>query len=292
LKLKPRNYRNKRAVSPVISTVIITATIIALVMVAVVFANNFLSARLAESDFSAAKQFMQTVGMQIDDVAWRIGQTETIRYSSRYGDINVLSNVSLMYTISITTLENPIPYVFYTNTTQFVFFNMPISQYSVTNNYYEQIWPSQVSSLTLKGSSASTSRVFAIEKLPMPDGNYVRVVTAPTIRLVNSTIETANNSTFYFKLYLPLLSLESAPKKSQSVTLTGDSISIKTQNHIKSISITVSFPQAGSGWDNTFFHFPTVGGIVKEDINAPSGYTDCVIELYAGAVSVSLGAHV
>lgn len=258
-----------------------------------VFANNFLSARLAESDFNAAKQFMQTVGLQIDDVAWRIGQTETIRYSSRYGDINVL-NVNLTYTIEIQTQESyPNYYTFYTNNTKFVFFNMPISQYTVSNGYFEQIWPSKVSSLTLKGSSASTSRVFAVEKLPMSDGNYVRVVTTPVIRLVNSMINiTTTNSTSYFKLYLPLLFNGTSPKKSQSVTLTGDSISVKTQNHIKSIRVTVSFPQAASGWDKTFFNFPTL----QEVINAPSGYPsgnkDCVIELYSGVVSVSLGAHV
>lgn len=291
--MKAKNRRNKRAVSPVISTVIITATIVALVTVVMVFANNFLSARLAESDFNAAKQFMQTVGLQIDDVAWRIGQTETIRYSSRYGDINVL-NVNLTYTIEIQTQESyPNYYTFYTNNTKFVFFNMPISQYTVSNGYFEQIWPSKVSSLTLKGSSASTSRVFAVEKLPMSDGNYVRVVTTPVIRLVNSMINiTTTNSTSYFKLYLPLLFNGTSPKKSQSVTLTGDSISVKTQNHIKSIRVTVSFPQAASGWGNTFFNFPTL----QEVINAPSGYPsgnkDCVIELYSGVVSVSLGAHV
>jgi hypothetical protein len=276
----------------VISTVIITGTIIALVTVAIVFANNFLSARMAESDFNAAKQFMQTLGLQIDDVAWRIGQTETLRYSSRYGDINVL-NVNLTYTIEIKTLENPNFYAFYTGNTKFVFFSMPISKYTISNNYYEQIWPSQVSSLTLKGSSAPTSRVFAIQKTSMSDGNYIRVVTAPVIRLINSTIVTATNSTFYFKLYLPLLSNGTAPKKSQSITLTGDSVSVKTQNHITGIRITVDFPQSAAGFNNSFFHFPTV----QEVINSPSGYPqlpskDCVIELYTGAVDVSLGVHV
>lgn len=293
MKLKAKNRRNNRAISPVISTVIITGTIIALVTVAVVFANNFLSARLAESDFSVAKQFMQTLGLQIDDVAWRMGQTETIRYSSRYGDVNILQNVKLNYTIEIKTLESPSTYqVYYSNKTRFVSFNMPVSQYTVSNNYFEQIWPTKVSTLTVKGSSAPTSTVFAVEKTPMSDGSYVRVVTAPVIRLINSTIVTATNSTFYFKLYLPLLSLDTAPKKSQSVTLTGDSVSIKTKNHITSIRISVDFSQA-SDFNNTFFHFPSV----QEVINAPSGYPslptkDCVIELYTGAVSVSLGANV
>jgi len=282
-----KHRRNKKAVSPVISTVIITATIVVLVLVAAVFANNFLSARMAESDFNAAKQFMKTMGLQIDDVAWRIGQTETIRYTSRDGDVNFL-NATLNYKIEINTGSGFT--LFSANDTGIIFFKMPVSKYTVSNNYYELIWPAQISNIMLKGSSAPVSKVFAVEKLQnMSDGSYIRVVTAPMIRQINSTITTATNSTFYFKLYLPLLSLESAPKKSQSVTLTGNSILVKTKNHITSIKVTVSFPKSGLGYDNAFFNFPSS---LQETINTPPGYDDCVIELYTGAVSVELGAHV
>jgi len=64
-----------------------TGTVVALISVALVFANNLLSVRMAESEFNSAIQVMQTVGLQIDDVAWVIGRTETARYSSRYGDV-------------------------------------------------------------------------------------------------------------------------------------------------------------------------------------------------------------
>jgi hypothetical protein len=289
MKAKPAESfrRNKKAISPVISTVIITGAIIVLVTVAVVFANNFLSARMAEGDFNAAKQFMKTLGLQIDDVAWRIGQTETIRYTSRDGEVTFV-NTTLTYKIEIKTVENPSFTVFSENSTGIVFFRMPVSKYSVSNNYYELIWPSSISNLTLKGSSVPVAKEFAVEKLSMYDGSYIRVVTAPMIRLVNSTITTATNSTFYFKLYLPLISLASAPKKSQSVTLTGESITAKTKNHITAIRITVSFPKASLGFDSTFYNFPTL----QETINAPSGYNDCVIEFYTGVVSTSLGAYV
>jgi hypothetical protein len=281
-----RGLRNKKAIEPVISTVIITGTIIALVTVATIFANNLLSARVAESDFASAKQFMQTIGLQIDDVAWKIGQTETIRYSSRYGTINSL-NAPLTYTINVTTTSGATK-LFSQNSTGIIYFYMPISYYSISNNYFSQVWPSQVSTLTTRGSSAPVAKVFAVEKIPMFDGNYIRIVTAPTIRVINSTIITATNSTFYFKLYLPLLSLKSSPMLSQSVTLTGNSILVKTENSIKSIGVSVSFPKASSGFDNTFFHFP----LITEVLNAPSGYTNCVAEFYTGAVAVSIGANV
>lgn len=238
---------------------------------------------MAEDDFNSAKQFMQTIGLQIDDVAWRIGQKETIRYSSRYGSIKSL-NATLTYTIEINTTGSFT--LFSQNSTGIIYFYMPVSYYTVGNNYFSQVWPSQVSGLTYRGSSAPVSKVFAVEKMPMFDGSYVRVVTAPVIRLINSTIVTASNRTFYFKLYLPLLTLKSSPMLSQSVTLTGNSISAKTQRSIKSIRVTVSFPSATSGFDNKFFNFP----VTQEVIKAPSGYTDCVVQFYTGAVSVSLGA--
>jgi len=259
--------------------------VIALVTVAMVFANNFLSARMAESDFNAAKQTMQTIGLQIDDVAWKIGQRETIRYSSKYGAINVLNN-TLTYKIYLNNSSQP----FFQGNTSVIYFNMPNSQYTISNNWYQLFWPSQISALTLKGSSAPTSKVFGIEKIPMSDGNFIRVVTAPMFRVINSTIVTGSNSTFYFKFYLPQVSLKSAPRLSQSVTLTGNSILVKTQNKVTSIKIVLSFPQAVNGFDNTFFNFPSVQEIINTPPGYPSANKDCVIEIYTGAVSTELGA--
>ncbi len=245
---------------------------------------------MAQSDFNSAKQFMQTIGLQIDDAAWKIGQTDTIRYSSRYGTMNSLNGI-LTYTINVTTTGG-VTTLFSQNSTGIIYFYMSTSYYSISNNYFSQVWPSQVSTLTYRGSSAPVAKVFAVEKIPMFDGSYIRVVAAPAIRIINSTITTGTNSTFYFELYLPLLSLKSSPRLSQSATLTGNSISVKTQSSIKSIGISVGFRNVSSGFDNTFFHFP----VTSEVINAPSGYTsankNCVIELYTGAIGVSLGANV
>jgi flagellin-like protein len=289
--LKNKNNRSKKGISPAISTVILTAITIALVTVAMVFANNFLSARMAESDFNTAKQFMQTIGLQIDDVAWKIGQTETIRYSSKYGTMSVLNDaLSYSYNIYIKTSGNPSWQLFSSSKTGVILFNMPNSQYTISNNWYQLFWPSQISTLTLNGSSAPTSKVFGVEKIPMSDGNFIRVVTAPMIRLITSNITIGTtNSTYYFRFYLPLVSLTSAPRISQSVTLTGNAISVKTQNRITSINITMTFPT--SGFDNTFFNFPSIQQIINMPSGYPSANKDCVIELYTGAVGIDLGAH-
>jgi hypothetical protein len=284
-----RSFRNKKGVAPVIATVIITGTIIALVTVAMIFANNLLTATMAQSDFNSAKQFMQTIALQIDDTAWRIGQRDTVYYSSRYGTIGSPNTTVLTYKINVTDTVSGVALATYSENTTIAYFYMRVSYYSISNNYFSQIWPSQSPSLAYVGPSAPVARLFAVEKMPMSDGSYIRVVAAPVIRLINSTINTASNSTFYFKLYLPLLSLKSSRALSQSVTLTGDSISILTKSSTKSIriGISVSFPKSLIGFDYKFFGFSTASPSMV--VVAPSGYNSWVAEVYAGAVAMSIG---
>ena len=265
----------KTAITPVISSVIMTGAMIAILSVTVVFANNFLWARVAEGDFNSSKQLMQTVGLQIDDVAWTTGRTETTKYASQYGEVVFVPAV-LTYNVSV----NGVPESYETGA---LMFNLPTSRYSITNNYWENIFPEQNESLTLKGTSAPVARVFAVEKLPMADGSYIRVVVAPAIRVLYSYIETGAR-TDYIRMYLPVLSEGEAPRLSKSITLTGKSVNASTITDIDSISVTVSFEE-GSGFDSAFFNFP----FDSEDISVPSG--DVVLELYLSEVSVGFGIN-
>jgi len=280
-----KSFRNKKGVEPIVATVIITGAIIALVTAAMIFANNLLTATVAQGDFNSAKQFMQTVAMQIDDVAWQMGQTETVSYSSTYGTVNVL-NGALKYTITMTNATGSTPYTF---TTGIIYFYMPVSYYSISNSYFSQIWPSQVLNPVNDGSTAPVATVFAVEKIPL-NGSYIRVVAAPVIRLIPSNI----TSTSYYTLYLPMLSLAGSPMVAQSITLKGNSISVHTQNNLKSITITVNFPI--SGFDQTFFNFALGGGWTKYSNGTISELLTVsqgsVAQLYTASVSVSLGANV
>lgn len=275
---------SKRGVSPVISTVIITGAMIGIVSVALVFANNFLWSRVAEGDFNSSKQLMHTAGLQIDDVAWTMGRTETIRYASQYGEV-VLQPSVLNYTVSVET--NSTDTYEFSNETAVLLFNLPTSRYSVTNDYWERIFPSQDENLTLKGTSAPVARVFAVEKLPMYDGSYIRVVVAPAVRVLFSSIN-ASTSTYYVKMYLPVLTAGEAPRLSQSITLTGESVEARTLNNVTSIDVTVDFPRGASpeNFDSAFFNFP----YDSEEISVPpSGYDNIVFELYLSEVSVGFG---
>ena len=278
----------KRALSPVISSVIMTGAMIAILSVALGFANSFLSARVAEGDYTSSKQLMQSVGLQIDDVAWTAGRTETISYATQYGDVELEPDV-LTYTVTVENAEGS--HVFQ-NTTSALMFNIPTYEFSISDDYWVQLYPEQDTSLTLTGTSAPIARVFEVEQVPMPDGDYVRVVVAPSIRILYSSINSSTN-TRYVRMYLPVLSAGESPRLYQSMTLIGESVEAYTLNTVESISVTVDFPKGVSdGFDSDFFNFPAV----SQAIDVPSivtypaeGYHNVVLELYLSEVSVGFG---
>ena len=264
--------------------------IVALLTVAVIFVNNSLWTNVAESDFESAKQYMQTIGLQIDDVAWTIGRKVTVRYSSRYGTVSFLPS-ALNYTVYVKVQGNESYQFFASYKVGVLLFNVPVSKFSLFDGYYEAIYPSTVSNLTFTGTSAPVARVFIVEKLtpPMSDGSFIRVIVAPSIRSLFSNITTTSGSTFYMRLYLPVLNQSSAQGSSQSVTLTGSSVTANTKNQITSVKVTVDFPNETSqqGFDASFFHFPSD----EQVIDVPPGYSDPVLEFYSGKVEVELGVH-
>jgi hypothetical protein len=272
--------KDKKAVSPAISTVILTSAIVTMLLVVIVFANNFLNARMAENEFTAVKQFMQTVGLQIDDVAWTVGRTQTVRYTSKYGDVN-FESVALNYTVYVNITGQYVAFANYS--VGIVLFNMQTSQYTLGNNYYERIFPSSDSSFLQKGASAPVSYVYIIEKLPMNDGNFIRIVVAPSIRMLNSTISTGGGTKNYFKFYLPVLEQGANPRYSQSITLLGSGVSVKTET-CNSVKINVTFPKTSLGFDSNFFKFKNL----EEIVTIPSG---SIIEFYTAEVITSLGLH-
>ncbi len=98
-----RSFRkNKSATSPAISTVILMASAVVMILVAMTYANNILSLKMAENEFNTNKQFMQTTGQQIDDIAWTIGRAQTVSYSIKYGNVE-FQEVALDYTFQVHT---------------------------------------------------------------------------------------------------------------------------------------------------------------------------------------------
>jgi hypothetical protein len=266
-----RLRKNKQAISPAVSSTILTSAIIVMLLVTIAFVNSYLNGQIAQNDFNSMTQNMQTVGLQVDDVAWIPGRTQTLTYASKYGGI---------------TFRSPaLTYSFYFDgslaasfSVGVVLFNIPISSYSVANNYFKELFPSSNSFLQ-NGTSAPVSRVFVTEKIPMQDGNFIRIVVAPIVRQLNALI----NGVSYTRFYLPILNLGSAPQLSQSITLTGINVQHEISSNINNVTIVVAFPNAvGMGLTPGFFNFAATSQTVMLG-------TSSVVEIYGGNVTVSLG---
>ena len=268
--------RDKRAISPAISTTILTSAVIVMLLVTTTFANNYLSQRIAENEFSAMKQFMQTIGLQLDDVSWTIGRTQTVRYASMYGQVN-FESAALNYTVYV----NDVPVASFS--AGMLLFNMPTSKFNLGNGYSALIFPPSRSFLQ-QGTSAPVSHVFVIEIVPMNDGNYIRIVVAPSIRILNSTITTGGTTKNYYNFYFPILASGNNTRISPTVTLQGTSVNVLTQVYVNKIKLQVDFPKSGLGFDSSFFNFAHL----TEEVNVPS---DSILQFYTSEVIVSLGTQ-
>ena len=266
-----RLKNNKRAVSPALSTIILTSAIITMLLVAILFANNFLTGQIAKNEFNSMSQFMQTVGLQIDQVAWIPGGTQTLTYTTKYGQV-LLRPLALNYTFYF----NGLPV--WNSTSSIIMFAMPIGSYGVANNTSQEIYPSSTSFLQ-NGTSAPVCRIFTVEQLPMPDGSFIRTVVAPIVRELNSVI----NGITYVRFYLPILSNGLNLQPSQSVTLTGTNVFYLTASSVSTVAISVSFPSnVTAGLTSSFFNFNSTSQTVTVGSNS-------IVEIYGGNVTVSLG---
>lgn len=274
--------KDKKAASPAISTVILTAAIIVLVLVAMTYAQNILGLKVAENEYTSNKQFLQTTGDQIDAVAWSIGRTQTISFSNRYGNVQ-FKDEALDYAFSIHT---PSGWEDLTidGSTGIIMYNMPVASYSMGNNYFERIPSNANSSFLLSGSTSPISQILSEEKLPMNDGSFNRIVLVPTMRMLQSSlVNSQNQTTNYFKFYLPSLDNGTNHYSSQSITLAGNGISKAIRNDVDQVSITVSYPLAASlGLDSSFFNFQSD----SITLTLPS---HSVVEFYTGKVVVTIG---
>jgi len=242
-----------------------------MILVAMTYANNILGMKVAENEFRTNQQFMRTTGQQIDDIAWTIGRTQTVSYSSRYGQVSFQPQV-LTYTFEVHTSSGWQPPVSYT--TGIILFNMPVSSYSMGNDYFTRVPNYASSSFVQSGSSAPIAQVFSIEKIPMSDGSYVRTVVVPTVRVIGSN--------GFFKFYLPTLESGTHLYRSQSITMCGNGISKVPETSVDQVRITASFTKTDQGFDSSFFNFNEI----TETISLPSVSN---VQFYFGNVVVTLG---
>jgi hypothetical protein len=266
--------KDGKGLSPAISTIIMTAAIITMVLIAMAYGQNYLTSSMAQNEFKTNEQFMITTGLQIDNVAWMIGRAQTIQYSGTYGNLQLLPQ-ALNYTIEM--YKGSVLAVTYTVQTGIILYNVPITEYSLGNNYLNPL--SSSNNLFLQnGAGAPDSDVYAIEKLPMSDGNFLRIVVVPTMRMMNTTVGGEN----YAEFYLPMLEQGSTQGHSQSATLICKTINQYIQSGITQVKITMTFPLASQGFNSGFFPFQSTTQTVQ---------LNSTVQLYVGDVSVSIGLY-
>jgi hypothetical protein len=280
-KIFPRKSlrRNSRAVSPAISTVIITSAVIVLILVAMMYSNNFLNASIAENEFEANKQFMKTTALQIDDIAWIVGRAQTIHYSSKYGSVNFQSDV-LNYTFEVRTKSGQDFMEEFT--TGAIMFSMITNSPLLDNTHFQNVSASRAINQT--GSSAPVANVFATEKGTTSGDNLARIVVVPTIRMLNSPI--GNQS--YVKFFLPLLQKGTIGASGQSVTLIGQPGQKYVYDDVDYVKLTATYPAETRGYDSAFFNFEQSSVTIPLGDFFPDG---CVVDFYLGEVTVSLGLY-
>jgi hypothetical protein len=281
--------RDRRAVSPALSSIILTSGVIVMVLVAMFFANNFMQSTLSQNEFKANKQFMLTEGLQIDDVAWTTGRTQTSIFSSRYGTVSFEPTV-LNYTFEVKS--NGIWSTIGNWSTGIVMFNMPTSIFSLGNGYFEPIFPSNASFFQ-QGSAAPVSQVFVSQKNSIMRGSDLRVVAVPAIRMLSTNIITGSQNQNYLKCYLPVLSKGNNLYLSQSITQTGTSVFKISRTDITQIRVTASISAAAQtfGYDvgdknsSSFIRFQSTSVIYPSNPLA----TPSILELFVANVTVSIG---
>ncbi len=276
--------RNRRAVSPAISSVIITAAVVILVLVTMNFAVTLRDSKIAQNEFSSVMQFMQAAAVQIDDIAWVPLRTQTFRYSRSYGSMSFIPNMELIFQIYFRNASGE--YLLGSYNSGVLAYNMHISRYNMYDGYFELIYPTD-SSLSdcfiFSGANAPVARVYAVEKLST--GPFVRLVLNPCIRIVEANISGKKQ----YRLYLPILYESSIRGNNPTVTFTSKLISSDAKNATK-IRILVKTPSTFSTYDASFFVKSPQGPntIVNKEIDL-GGFATVVF--YIGVVEVSVGVN-
>jgi hypothetical protein len=276
--------RRRRAVESIVATLMLLLITITTLSITLVFVQSNLTRGEAENNFVFAKVFMKTVGLQVDDVAWKTGQMDTIQYSSRDGEMFLREGI-LNYMVKVRYVGATVDTFIANYTLNGLFFSIPISKYSLDNNYFAEILPGDMSTLVLSDSTDPVARVFVVQKNPIRDeGDYIRIGVVPVIRATSYSITTptgvGTTTTKYCKLLLAKLQTgPGTPSAPQYITLLGTDITARVLKGVETLTVTISYPKSALGYDNQFFRFPQE----TQTLNFEGG---AEVEIYVSTVEV------
>lgn len=115
-----RLITNKRALSPVISTVILTSVLLVILVVATFVSLNILSLQMASTEFDQAKSNMLLLDTTVQDASLRPGSGGYVQFNERTGGIGLMNQTADSVTITVTggmTMQS----ISFTGLNQFVY---------------------------------------------------------------------------------------------------------------------------------------------------------------------------
>jgi hypothetical protein len=116
--------KNRRGVSPAVSTVIITAASVVLVLVAANFALQVLQSQRAIAEFDTAKKSILAFDDAVRDIAWDQSGSRSIRFTNSYGNLRLIPN-DKTFNINFAGLNNTSNGNLFTFKTASVKYQMP-----------------------------------------------------------------------------------------------------------------------------------------------------------------------
>ena len=135
---RKRLGENKRAASPAISMVIITAVTAILVLVAGNYAYQVLERQQGASEFDAVRKSFLAFDDAVRDVAWDRGGSRSARFTISRGSLNVVLNTSLVVNVAeypSASYSTSTGYVQYGLSTSYVSFGEGYESYFLGDNH-------------------------------------------------------------------------------------------------------------------------------------------------------------
>ncbi len=171
--------RSKKAVSPAISMVIITATTIVLILVTQNYAYQVLRRQEGSSEFSAVKRSFITFDDALRDASVHQYGTRSARFTITYGELILFPNdatYGLNLRVNVTDYEN----VSYSTRTGYVKYSISTDYITFTEGYQSYLFGNN-STLTT-GSSQSYSRALITQ-----DSSNVNIILTYGVKAMKTT---------------------------------------------------------------------------------------------------------
>ncbi|PSN84305.1 hypothetical protein B9Q02_09655 [Candidatus Marsarchaeota G1 archaeon BE_D] len=308
--------KSKKAVSPVVATIILIAVFIAVVAAALSFATVELSSYYAQSDFNQSQNFVLSLAESLENVGFTFGRSVSIGYAFKYASVALIP-VAIQYSVTLTFVSgSPITLSTYTG---FVLVAISGHYYSLGSNFYSIVYPPSYKSLSSFGGSGSMGFAFMREYQTGGKGGgvFLDSVVVPIPLSLNLTLTSSIGSQSttqyitriyllqlsYYKTPLPLptnCATQNPPTQkvvkfnltSGFLSLQGGSQTVCSYSGVKSVQISVQgvppYSQFYPVGSNSFFVFPSTLTTLNCPSKACSGSTSSwQVQVFIGDVGVN-----